>query len=200
MKTCFAGKGRKVLILYLYQYGNAAIVSSFLTGKLSLAVTILCQLQYLTSVIWLVRKSPSQASHKTRLAWVLLCLSLMVVLSILIGSVSPVHSGNQETLMTVQNQVPFLVFGLFLVIASLVEEVVYRGYLWELFPVPYPALLVTTLVFALAHHPASLSAWLVYLGLGLCLGVMRQQTDLYGSIVLHVLWNSFVLMLHLCVI
>ncbi|MET3559285.1 membrane protease YdiL (CAAX protease family) [Streptococcus rupicaprae] len=195
MKTCFAGKGIKVLILYLYQYGNAAIVSSFQAGKLSLAVTILCQLLYLTSVILLVRKSPSQVSHKKRLAWFFLCLSLMVVLSILIGLMSPVHSGNQETLIDVQNQVPFLIFGLFLVNASLVEEVVYRGYLWDLFPEPYQALLGTSLIFALAHHPTSLSAWAVYPGLGLCLGIMRQQTDLYGAMVLHVLWNLLVFLL-----
>lgn len=196
MKTYFVGKGIKVLILYLYQYGNAAIVSSFLTGKLSLAVTILCQLLYLTNVLWLVRKSPSQVSHKTRLVWVLLCLSLMVVLPVLIGLMSPVHSGNQETLMTVQDQVPFLVFGLFLLNASLVEEVVYRGYLWDLFLAPVQALLGTSLVFALAHHPASLSAWAVYLGLGLCLDVMRKHTDLYGAIVLHVLWNGVVLIVN----
>lgn len=196
MKTCFAGKGINLLILYLYQYGNAAIVSSFQAGKLSLAVTILCQLLYLISVILLVRKSLSQVSHKTRLAWVLECLSLMLVLSTLIGLVSPVHSGNQETLIDFQSQVPFLVFGLFLVNASLVEEVVYRGCLWDLFSAPYQALLVTSLIFALAHHPASLSAWLVYLGFGLCLGVMRKQTDLYGAMVLHVLWNSFVLIVN----
>lgn len=196
MKTCFAGKSWKVLILYLYQYGNAAIVSSFLTGKLFLSVTILCQLLYLTSVLWLIRNSLSQVLHKTRLAWVLGCLSLMLVLSTLIGLISPVHSGNQETLIDVQNQVPFLVFGLFLVNASLVEEVVYRGCLWDLFSAPYQALLVTSLIFVLAHHPASLSAWLVYLGFGLCLGAMRKQTDLYGAMVLHVLWNSFVLIVN----
>ncbi|MFA9468792.1 hypothetical protein, partial [Streptococcus sp. E24BD] len=85
MKTYLDARIWNIFGLYLYQYGNAAIVSSFQAGKLSLAVTILCQLLYLTSVILLVRKSPSQVSHKTRLAWVLECLSLMVVLSTLIG-------------------------------------------------------------------------------------------------------------------
>lgn len=189
MKTCFAGKGWKFLALYAYQYGNAAVVTGYMTGHLSLWLTLLFQILYLGSLIWLVRKIPKLVPIKKRLVWLVACLGLMIMSSAIFGLIASVTSSNQESLRQVQHQVPIVLFALFLLNASIVEELVYRGYLWQLFSNPLHALWVTSLVFALAHHPNHWISWIVYWSLGLSLGLMRKQIDLYGAIFLHILWN-----------
>lgn len=190
MKTYFAGKGWKFLALYAYQYGNAAVVTGYMAGYLSLWLTLLFQILYLGTLIWLMRKIPQLVPIKKRLVWLVACLSFMVLISISLSLVVSVMSSNQESLRQVQHQVPIVLFGLFLLNASIVEELVYRGYLWQLFSNPLHALWVTSLVFALAHHPNHWISWIVYWSLGVSLGLMRELTDLYGAIFLHILWNG----------
>lgn len=192
MKTCLDARIWKIVVLYLYQYVNTILVSLYLGEQLYLWEVLVLQLLYLSSLVWLLNKSPRSISVQSRLIWFVTCLGTMLLLSVLVGILWPVTSTNQTSLISVQAQLPFSVFILFLTNASLVEELVYRGYLWSLFPKPYHALLVTSLVFALAHQPDSLGSWLVYGSLGLSIGIMRLKTDLLGVTGLHLAWNGLV--------
>lgn len=194
MKTYLDARIWNIFGLYLYQYVNTILVSLYLGDQLSLWEILVCQLLYLASLIWLLKKCSRYKSGHSRLVWLVTCLGSMFLLSVLVGILWPVTSTNQTSLISVQSQLPLMVFILFLTNASLVEELVYRGYLWSVLPKPYQSLLVTSLVFALAHQPDSLGSWLVYGCLGLGLGVMRQQTDLVGATMLHLVWNGLVLL------
>lgn len=195
MKTYLDARIWKIVGLYLYQYVNTILVSLYLGDQLFLWEVLVCQLLYLASLIWLLKKCSRYKSGQSRLVWLVTCLGSMFLMSVLVGILWPVTSTNQTSLISVQNQLPLMVFILFLTNASLVEELVYRGYLWSLFPKPYQALLVTSLVFALAHQPDSLGSWVVYGSLGLGLGAMRQKTDLVGATGLHLMWNGLVLLI-----
>ncbi|WP_373659991.1 lysostaphin resistance A-like protein [Streptococcus sp. E24BD] len=194
MKTYLDARIWKFIGLYLYQYVNTILVSLYLGDQLSLSEVLVCQLLYLASLIWLLKKCSRYKFGQSRLVWLVTCLGSMFLMSVLVGILWPVTSTNQTSLISVQNQLPLMVFILFLTNASLVEELVYRGYLWSLFPKPYQALLVTSLVFAVAHQPDSLGSWVVYGSLGLGLGAMRQKTDLVGATGLHLVWNGLVLL------
>ncbi|WP_438838699.1 lysostaphin resistance A-like protein [Streptococcus pluranimalium] len=197
MKTYLDARIWNIFGLYLYQYVNTILVSLYLGDQLSLWEILVLQLLYLASLIWLLKKFPRSISVQVRFVWLVTCLGSMFLMSVLVGILWSVTYTNQTSLISVQSQLPLMVFILFLTNASLVEELVYRGYLWSLFPKPYQALLVTSLVFALAHQPDSLGSWVVYGSLGLGLGAMRQQTDLVGATMLHLVWNGLVLLMTL---
>ncbi|MFC3928794.1 CPBP family intramembrane glutamic endopeptidase [Streptococcus caprae] len=194
MKTYLDARIWNIFGLYLYQYVNTILVSLYLGDQLSLWEILVLQLLYLASLVWLLKKFLRSISVQVRFVWLVTCLGSMFLMSVLVGILWPVTSTNQTSLIPVQSQLPLMVFILFLTNASLVEELVYRGYLWSLFPKPYQALLVTSLVFALAHQPDSLGSWVVYGSLGLGLGAMRQKTDLVGATGLHLVWNGLVLL------
>lgn len=194
MKIYLDARIWKIFGLYLYQYLNSLLVSCYLLAYLFLWEVVILQLLYLVSLVWLLNKYPRPISAQSRFVWLFTCLGSMFLVSILIGILSPVTSANQNSLVSVQSQLPLGVFILFLINASFVEELVYRGYLWSVFPKPYHALLVTSIVFALAHQPNSLGSWVVYGSLGLCLGFMRLKTDLLGATGLHLVWNGLVLL------
>lgn len=194
MKTYLDARIWKFIGLYLYQYVNTILVSLYLGDQLSLWEILVLQLLYLASLVWLLKKFPRSISVQVRFVWLVTCLGSMFLMSVLVGILWPVTSTNQTSLISVQSQLPLMVFILFLTNASLVEELVYRGYLWSVFPKPYHALLVTSIVFALAHQPNSLGSWVVYGSLGLGLGAMRQKTDLVGATMLHLVWNGLVLL------
>lgn len=194
MKTYLDARIWNIFGLYLYQYVNTILVSLYLVDQLSLSEVLVCQLLYLASLVWLLKKFLRSMSVQVRFVWLVTCLGSMFLMSVLVGILWPVTSTNQTSLISVQSQLPLMVFILFLTNASLVEELVYRGYLWSVFPKPYHALLVTSIVFALAHQPNSLGSWVVYGSLGLCLGFMRLKTDLLGATGLHLVWNGLVLL------
>ena len=97
--------------------------------------------------------------------------------------------------MTVQDQIPVLSFIFFLLNASVVEEIFYREVLWGLLSQPMSQVVLTSFLFALAHHPSSLFTWVLYGSLGLTLGVVRRQTDCLTSILIHLSWNGIVFFL-----
>ncbi len=54
---------------------------------------------------------------------------------------------------------------------------------------------LTSVLFALAHHPGTILAWCLYVSLGMFLGVVRYKSDLWGSMGLHLVWNLSVYVL-----
>ncbi len=89
-----------------------------------------------------------------------------------------------------RSQVPHVIFLLFLVNASILEEIVYRQLLLEKLTFPFVQVVVTSFLFVLSHGPNQLGSWLMYSCLGLTLAVVRLKTDCMTVIALHLLWNS----------
>ncbi|HEM3684678.1 TPA: CPBP family intramembrane metalloprotease, partial [Streptococcus suis] len=136
-----------------------------------------------------------QAKNMTlqnRLRWLLLGFACMVAFAVFISFLFPVQTRNQAVLVEVGKQVPRVIFLLFLVNASVLEEVVYRQLLWEKLVFPFVQIGVTSFFFALAHGPIQLGSWLMYSCLGLTLAVVRLKTDCQTVIALHLAWNILV--------
>ena len=121
----------------------------------------------------------------------------MVSLALIMSAMFSGSEANQETLVTVQDQIPVLSFIFFLLNASVVEEVFYREVLWGVLPQPVVQVLLTSFLFALAHHPSSLFTWVIYGSLGLILGIVRWQTDCLTSTLIHLSWNGIAFLLSL---
>ncbi|VJW56668.1 Tn5253 CAAX amino terminal protease family [Streptococcus pneumoniae] len=51
---------------------------------------------------------------------------------------------------------------------------------------------LTSVLFALVHHPGTILAWCLYVSLGMFLGMVRYKSDLWGSMGLHLVWNFLV--------
>ncbi|OTN82267.1 CPBP family intramembrane glutamic endopeptidase [Enterococcus faecium] len=190
----------RLLIVYGAIHVNVLLVSLFLVGYLDEELLLLLQAGFLAIMSWdwlHYGKGFSPISWKKRMVWILSSLVFMVFLSLLVRLLASEMPQNQETLMTVQRQVPFVSFLLFLVNASIAEEYCYRELLWEKLSKPLAQFLLTSFLFALAHHPSSPATWLSYGSLGLTLGMVRLKTDNLTSIFLHVAWNGLVLSLSL---
>jgi len=119
----------------------------------------------------------------------------MVAFAVFISFLFPVHTRNQAVLLQVGKQVPHVIFLLFLVNASILEEIVYRQLLWEKLTFPFVQIGVTSFFFVLSHGPNQIGSWLMYSCLGLTLAAVRLKTDCMTAIALHLLWNSLVYVL-----
>ena len=86
---------------------------------------------------------------------------------------------------------------LFLINASMVEEFRYREILWNLVSKLDIRVALTSVLFALVHHPGTILAWCLYVSLGMFLGMVRYNSDLWGSMGLHLVWNLSVYVLFL---
>lgn len=125
-----------------------------------------------------------------RLSWLLLGFVAMVAFAVFISFLFSVQTRNQAVLVQVGKQVPPIIFLLFLVNASVLEEIVYRQLLWEKLTFPFVQIGVTSFLFVLSHGPNQLGNWLMYSCLGLTLAAVRLKTDCMTAIALHLLWNS----------
>ncbi|KYA01698.1 CPBP family intramembrane glutamic endopeptidase, partial [Streptococcus pneumoniae] len=73
-----------------------------------------------------------------------------------------------------------------------VEEFLYREILWNLVRKLDIRVALTSVLFALVHHPGTIIAWCLYVSLGMFLGMVRYKSDLWGSMGLHLVWNFLV--------
>lgn len=188
----------RVILSYLAIQVNVLVVSLYLLGYWSVEVTGSLQLNILilfSYIWWHDGKGFIHMSLKRRLGWLLICLLIMISVSLLVSYLCDVPSNNQLMLTRVQKLLPLTIFVGFLVNASLLEEYFYRQTLWEKLSKPVIQIGVTSMLFALAHHPTTIVTWLVYGGLGLTLGALRLKTDNLTTMLLHVFWNGLVLLL-----
>lgn len=189
----------RIVVFYLAIQINGLLVSLYLKEYLTIEGIVLLQLILLSvTCLEIARHKTVQAKNITlqnRLRWLLLGFACMVAFAVLISFLFPVQTRNQSVLVEVGKQVPHLIFLLFLVNASVLEEVVYRQLLWEKLTYPFVQIGVTSFLFALAHGPIQLGSWLIYSCLGLTLAVVRLKTDCMTAITLHLLWNSLVYVL-----
>lgn len=189
----------RIVLYYLAIQLNGLLVSLYLHDYMTIKVLILLQMLILgVDCLEITHHKTVQAKNITlqnRLRWLLLGFACMVAFAVLISFLFPVQTRNQSVLVEVGKQVPHVIFLLFLVNASVLEEVVYRQLLWEKLTYPFVQIGVTSFLFALAHGPIQLGSWLIYSCLGLTLAVVRLKTDCMTAITLHLLWNSLVYVL-----
>ncbi len=184
----------RIVLFYLAIQLNGFLLSLYLQEYMTIEGIVLLQL-VLISVTCL-----EIARHKTvqlkivgilnRLSWLLLGFVAMVAVAVFISFLFPVQTRNQAVLVEVGKQVPHLIFLLFLVNASILEEIVYRQLLWEKLTFPFVQIGVTSFLFVLSHGPNQLGSWLMYSCLGLTLAAVRLKTDCMTAMALHLLWNS----------
>ncbi|HEM5996942.1 TPA: CPBP family intramembrane metalloprotease [Streptococcus suis] len=189
----------RIVLFYLAIQLNGLLVSLYLKEYLTIEGIVLLQLVLLSvTCLEITRHKTVQAKNITlsnRLRWLLLGFACMVAFAVLISFLFPVQTRNQSVLVEVGKQVPHVIFLLFLVNASVLEEIVYRQLLWEKLTYPFVQIGVTSFLFALAHGPNQLGSWLIYSCFGLTLAVVRLKTDCMTAIALHLLWNSLVYVL-----
>ncbi|HFI0103318.1 TPA: CPBP family intramembrane glutamic endopeptidase [Streptococcus suis] len=184
----------RIVLFYLAIQLNGLLVSLYLQDYMSIKVLVLLQLVLLSvTCLEIARHKTVQlkiVGVQNRLSWLLLGFVSMVAFAVFISFLFPVHTRNQAVLLQVGKQVPHVIFLLFLVNASILEEIVYRQLLWEKLTFPFEQIGVTSFLFVLAHGPNQLGSWLMYSCLGLTLAVVRLKTDCMTAIALHLLWNS----------
>ena len=102
------------------------------------------------------------------------------------------NSTNQATIENIHMN-PFVLITLTVIMAPIVEELVFRGILMgRVFnPDSIVGLIVSSLLFGLAHMPNSIGVWIVYAGMGFVLGtVYRKCQKLEYCIMAHMINNS----------
>lgn len=184
----------RIVVFYLAIQLNGLLVSLYLQDYMTIKVLVLLQLVLLCVTCFeIARHKTVQAKNMTlsnRLRWLLLGFACMVAFAVFISILFPVQARNQVVLVQVGKQVPPIIFLLFLVNASVLEEIVYRHFLWEKLKHPLVQIGVTSFLFTLSHGPNQLGSWLMYSCLGLTLAAVRLKTDCMTAIILHLLWNS----------
>ena len=189
----------RIVVFYLAIQLNGLLVSLYLKEYLTIEGIVLLQLILLSvTCLEIARHKTVQGKNMTlqkRLSWLLLGFVAMVAFAVFISFLFSVQTRNQAVLVQVGKQVPPIIFLLFLVNASVLEEIVYRQLLWEKLTFPFVQIGVTSFLFALAHGPIQFGSWLIYSCLGLSLAVVRLKTDCMTAIALHLLWNSLVYVL-----
>lgn len=184
----------RIVLYYLAIQLNGLLVSLYLKEYLTIKGIVLLQLVLLSvTCLEIARHKTVQfkiVGVQNRLRWLLLGFVSMVAFAVLISFLFPVQTRNQAVLVQVGKQVPHVIFLLFLVNASVLEEIVYRQLLWEKLTFPFVQIGVTSFLFALAHGPNQLGSWVMYSCLGLTLAAVRLKTDCMTAIILHLLWNS----------
>ncbi|HFV1142967.1 TPA: CPBP family intramembrane glutamic endopeptidase [Streptococcus agalactiae] len=189
----------RIVLFYLAIQLNGLLVSLYLQDYITIKVLVLLQLVLLCVIcLEIARFKTVQAKNMTlqnRLRWLLLGFACMVAFAVLISFLFPVQTRNQSVLVEVGKQVPHVIFLLFLVNASVLEEIVYRQLLWEKLTFPFVQIGVTSFLFVLSHGPNQLGSWLIYSCLGVTLAVVRLKTNCMTAITLHLLWNSLVYIL-----
>ncbi|HEL2525844.1 TPA: CPBP family intramembrane metalloprotease [Streptococcus suis] len=184
----------RIVLFYLAIQLNGVLVSLYLQDYMSIKVLVLLQFVLLSvTCLEIARHKTLQAKNITlrnRLSWLLLGFVSMVAFAVFISFLFPVQTRNQAVLVQVGKQVLPIIFLLFLANASILEEIVYRQFLWEKLIFPFVQIGVTSFLFVLSHGPNQLGSWLMYSCLGLTLAVVRLKTDCMTAIALHLLWNS----------
>ncbi|HEL2465482.1 TPA: CPBP family intramembrane metalloprotease [Streptococcus suis] len=184
----------RIVLFYLAIQLNGFLLSLYLQEYMTIEGIVLLQLVLLSvTCLEIARHKTLQAKKITlrnRLSWLLLGFVSMVAFAVFISFLFPVQTRNQAVLVQVGKQVPHVIFLLFLANASILEEIVYRQFLWEKLIFPFVQIGVTSILFVLSHGPNQLGSWLMYSCLGLTLAAIRLKTDCMTAIILHLLWNS----------
>lgn len=130
------------------------------------------------------------------LAIVLLIIS-MFASCMAINALGVTESTNQANVLALMNYISLPVFACYLILASVIEELIFRGLLFGLTDIVWVDVLLTSGLFSWLHSPDNLSVGLVYFVLGCHLAAIRQKFGLQTAIIVHVVWNIVVLFIQL---
>ncbi|MGR5823715.1 CPBP family intramembrane glutamic endopeptidase, partial [Streptococcus pneumoniae] len=184
---------KRIIPVYIFQQVNVLLVSLYLLKFLCIGELTILQILYCASLIsflWMYaqRKQAHKVNMKSRIKWIGIGLASLLIISLCFSLIHAQESTNQANLIGLQYQVPWFSFLLFLINASMVEEFLYREILWNLVRKLDIRVALTSVLFALAHHPGTIIAWCLYVSLGMFLGLVRYKLDLWGSMGLHLVW------------
>ncbi|EPU26356.1 CPBP family glutamic-type intramembrane protease, partial [Streptococcus agalactiae] len=156
----------RIVVFYLAIQLNGFLLSLYLQEYMTIEGIVLLQLVLLSvTCLEIARHKTVQAKKITlsnRLRWLLLGFVCMVAFAVFISFLFSVQTRNQAVLVEVGKEVPNITFLLFLVNASILEEIVYRQFLWEKLIFPFVQIGVTSFLFVLSHGPNQLGSWLMY--------------------------------------
>lgn len=186
--------GNSWLVALLSRIAPVLVVLFLQLVYLGLAIGVARRLQWLSWPRTLTFSWRSVLVLESVLAGMLLTSSLLFRLEQLLGLSL---STNQANLLSLLNRVALPAFILYLLIASFLEETIYRGFLFGLSGIPLLDMVLTSGLFALVHQPNHLVAFLIYWELGMSLAWVRHRYGLLASIILHCLWNLIVLIITL---
>lgn len=191
---------KRIFPVYLFQQVNVLLLSLYLLKLLCIGELTILQILYgasLISFLWMYgqRKKAHKVSMKSRMKWLGIGLASLMIISLCFSLIHAQGTTNQANLIGLQYQVPWFSFLLFLINASMVEEFLYREIIWNLVRELDIRVALTSVLFALVHHPGTILAWCLYVSLGMFLGMVRYKSDLWGSMGLHLVWNLSVYVL-----
>lgn len=188
----------RLLLMYGAIHVNVLLVSLFLLDVIDEGLLTILQVSFLLLLLYKWRRCgipKRNISLIERGLWLMGSLGVMVSLAILVSFLFSGTETNQRTVLSIQDQVSLVSFILFLVNASVVEEVVYRELLWKKLTFPAIQVVLTSFLFSLAHHPSSMITWFIYGSLGVTLGLVRLKTDALMSTLIHLSWNGLVFLM-----
>lgn len=127
----------------------------------------------------------------------ILILVAFFVLSVVVGNFFPGQDNEMMRMINSSRLTLFTMAALAILTAPLIEEIVYRGIVYSALQrsiTPWPAVIVTTFLFAIVHvpqylgSPATIGLLLV---LSLILSIMRMKTgNLWPCVVFHTIFNA----------
>lgn len=117
------------------------------------------------------------------------------VLSTVVGNLEGVQTTtNQAAIMELFGVLPaWFLYPMLTLAAPVMEELFYRGFLMRAIcpDKPLVGLMISSLAFGIFHHITSLSSAIIYIGMGLVLGLVAQRTKrLEYSMALHFFQNN----------
>ena len=188
---------KRIIPVYIFQQVNVLLLSLYLLKLLCIGELTILQILYCASLIsflWMYgqRKQVAKVNMKIRIKWISIGFVSLLIISLCFSLIHAQESTNQANLIGLRNQVPWFSFLLFLINASMVEEFLYREIIWNLVSKIDIRVALTSVLFALAHHPGTILAWCLYVSLGMFLGMVRYKSDLWGSMGVHLVWNLLV--------
>lgn len=121
---------KRIISMYLIQQVNVLILSFYFLHQISLDEVLSLQLVYLLGLLILLkierRKGICQTSPLRRVKWMVLGLLGLFLTSLAFSLLIPAIPHNQAQVIQLEKQLPTWQFFLFLLNASIAEEVLYR--------------------------------------------------------------------------
>ena len=107
-------------------------------------------------------------------------------------------STNQETLVFIGENVPFLVFFTMVSSAGFFEELLFRKILYDRLEKinPIYAVISTSVLFSFLHTPTDIGSFISYFASGLYFGILRSKSGkIVPNIVVHAVWNAILVII-----
>lgn len=112
---------------------------------------------------------------------------------------------NQGVINTVMDQAVYLILPMTMLLAPIVEELIFREWMPKFFRnigrklnineryAVMGGFILGSLLFTLLHMPAGLQGWIVYGGLSCILLIIRYKFSIQAAIMMHFYYNTFVM-------